>query len=245
MAHDRDPVDASSDALQRYEQWTARRAQGEPFAYIVGRREFFGRDFEVGPDVLIPRPETELLVEVALDHLPHARDSRVLDLGTGSGCIALTIASEAARAAVLATDASPEALATAVRNAQALDVENVDFLLSDWFAELRGLRFDLIVSNPPYVAGDDAHLQAGDLPREPRMALTPGPTGLEAIDRISSDAPDFLCEDGWLMLEHGHDQGEAVRALLQHRGFASIATLRDLAGIERVTVAQRTATRNR
>lgn len=225
--------------LERYEAWIERRVAGEPVAYILGCREFYGREFEVSPAVLIPRPETELLVESALDCLEPARPSRVLDLGTGSGCVALTIAAEAPQARVLATDASSESLLIARRNAQALGLTQVEFRLSDWFAALADERgFDLIVSNPPYVANGDSHLRTGDLRSEPMGALTPGPTGLEAIDRIIADAPHHLRTGGWLLLEHGYDQGEALRHRLHMRGFTGINTIRDFAGIERVSLGQ-------
>lgn len=235
LAHERGGLDAPAAALARYGDWLARRLAGEPIAYILGRREFYGREFEVGPTVLIPRPETELLVDAALDRLARDGTPRVLDLGTGSGCVALSLAAEAPRAQVLAIDASPEALLTAVRNAQSLNLDRVDFLLSDWFAELGGLRFDLIVSNPPYVASDDAHLRQGDLLREPAQALTPGPTGLEAIERIIAGAPNHLRACGWLLLEHGHDQAQAVRERMRRQGFTDLDTARDLAGIERIS----------
>lgn len=224
--------------METYSEWLARRSAGEPVAYLLGQREFYGRAFEVGPDVLIPRPETELLVDTALEHLSLARPCKVLDLGTGSGCIAISIALEARRSQVLAVDASDAALAMAARNAQALDAGQVHLLQSDWYFELGDMKFDVIVSNPPYVAKGDAHLARGDLRFEPRQALTPGDTGLEAIERIGTDAGRHLRSGGWLMLEHGHDQGEAVRQCLQSHGFARPSTLKDTAGLDRVTFAQ-------
>lgn len=234
IAHGERPL--SPDQGERWRGLVARRMQGEPVAYLIGWREFYGRRFQVGPDVLVPRPETELLVELALARLPPA--GRVLDLGTGSGNVALTLACERRDAAVVAVDRSAAALAVARANALALDV-SVDLLLSDWFSSLGTGVFDLIVSNPPYVAADDPHLIQGDLPHEPRAALTPGVDGLAAIARIVRDSLAHLTAAGWLLFEHGFDQGPRARELLTAAGFQSVFSAPDLAGIERVSGGRR------
>ncbi len=213
----------------------ARRRNGEPIAYLTGEREFYGLSFNVTPDVLIPRHETELLVELALDKLP--KYSRVLDLGTGSGAIAVSIAHARADAHVTATDASEAALEVARRNAAKHNV-NVRFLLSDWYCAIDD-RFDLIVSNPPYIAAGDPHLSQGDLRFEPAAALTDNADGLTDLAAIIDGAPLRLQMGGWLLIEHGHDQAAAVRALLERAGWQQPQSWRDLAGIERVTGAQR------
>jgi release factor glutamine methyltransferase len=220
----------------------SRRRAGEPVAYLTGVREFWGLPLAVSPAVLIPRPETEALVELALSYLPPDRDVRVLDLGTGSGAIALALAHERPRARVLATDTSMAALEIARDNAQRLSVVNVEFLCSDWYANLPAAdnrpAFDLIVSNPPYVAARDPHLAEGDVRFEPQPALTPGRGGLEAIGTIVAGARDRLVPGGMLAVEHGYDQAEAVRALFDAAGFAGIVTARDLAGIARVVAGR-------
>lgn len=208
----------------------ARRQQGEPIAYIVGRREFFGLDFTVNANVLIPRPETELVVELALERLPPR--GRVLDLGTGSGAIAVAIAHERHDAAVTALDLSNDALAVARHNADTNGVA-VRFLQSNWYDAVRGETFDLIVSNPPYIAAGDPHLSQGDLRFEPSGALTDFADGLSALRIIARGAPQHL--NGWLLMEHGYDQAAAVRQLLQELGYAEVQSWVDLAGIERVT----------
>lgn len=212
-----------------------RRLDGEPVAHILGRREFYGREYRVTPDVLIPRPETELLVEAALARLPADRPASVLDLGTGSGCVAISLALERPAWTVTAVDASPAALAVAQVNGGRLGAR-VRWLESDWFSALADRRFDLIVGNPPYIADTDPHLNRGDLPREPRAALAAGADGLDAIRAIVHAAPGHLQARAWLQLEHGWDQGEAVRILLQARGFTDVDTLRDLAGQARVSL---------
>ena len=213
-----------------------RRWQGEPVAYLTGMREFFGLDFEVCPDVLIPRPETELLVELALERLPQG--GSVLDLGTGSGAIPVAIAHTRPDARVSALDVSAAALTVARRNAERLGVR-VDFLQSDWFTALADARFDLLVSNPPYIASGDAHLSQGDLRFEPVGALTDHEDGLSALRRIVAGAPAHLAAGGWLLMEHGYDQAEAVRALLVAQGFAEVQSWQDLAGITRVSGGRR------
>jgi release factor glutamine methyltransferase len=216
------------------------RERGEPVAYLLGEREFWSLKLLVSPDVLIPRHETELLVELAIDLLPVSVDGlRVADLGTGSGAVALAIAKERPRAEVWAVDASPAALRVAEANAARLAIGNVHFLLSDWFAAIPAEPgFDVIISNPPYVAEDDAHLDRGDLRFEPRMALTPGHDGLDAIRHIIRAAPEYLQRGGWLLFEHGQDQGEAVRELFAMEGFADIETRPDDAMLDRVSLAR-------
>ena len=214
-----------------------RRLNGEPIAYIIGRREFYGLDFEVSSSVLIPRPETELLVELATARLP--ADGKAVDLGTGSGAVAVAIAHLRQDARVTATDVSDAALQVAQRNAQRHQVK-VQFMLSDWYAKIDG-EFDLIVSNPPYIAAGDAHLAQGDLRFEPVTALTDHADGLQALAAIIAGAPAHLRRGGWLLLEHGHDQAEAVRNLLQTQGWSEVQSWRDLAGIERISGARLSA----
>ncbi len=218
----------------RIDLLVAQRELGLPVAYLVGKREFYGRDFGVGPDVLVPRPETETLVEAALERV--AANARVVDLGTGSGAIAVTLACERAGLAVTATDASGAALAQARANAVALGVaDRLELLEGAWYAPLAARRFDMIVANPPYVAAADPHLASGDLRFEPRVALTDGSAdGLDAIRAIVTGAPAHLGPGGWLLLEHGYDQAEAVAALLAAAGFDAPISIPDLAGIPRV-----------
>ena len=221
-----------------------RRKAGMPIAYLLGAKEFYGRSFQVDPRVLIPRPETELLVDRAIDLVRRSRDGRstrpaILDLGTGSGAIAVTLALECSDVDVVATDLSADALVVARANGHRLKA-SLTWLEGDWFdigsGGLQGRRFDLIASNPPYIAVDDHHLREGDLRYEPPKALASGSDGLESIRRIVHDAPLHLAPAGSLILEHGHDQAETVRALLAAAGFIGIASFRDLAGIERVTL---------
>ncbi|MBA3023440.1 MAG: peptide chain release factor N(5)-glutamine methyltransferase [Gammaproteobacteria bacterium] len=223
--------------LSRYQASLQRRLQGEPLAYILGEREFFGLNFKVTPATLIPRPDTELLVELALARISSA-GCRVLDLGTGSGAIALAIAHARPDAEVMAVDASEPALSVALENARRLQIRNTSFVSSDWFSALAGQRFDLIVSNPPYIAENDRHLAQGDLRFEPATALASGSDGLHDIRRIISEAGAHLAAGGWLMLEHGYDQAEQVRALLLKAGFKNVRSDKDLAGIERVSGGQ-------
>jgi release factor glutamine methyltransferase len=220
----------SQDA--QFDSLVARRALGYPVAYLVGTREFWGRDFEVGPAVLIPRPETETLVEAALARLP-AR-ATVLDLGCGSGAIAVTLACERPQAGVEAVDASAQALEVARRNA-ARHGAAVAFCHGSWYAPVEGRRFDLVVANPPYVAEGDHHLAEGDLRFEPREALTDGSRdGLASIREIVAGAPAHLKSGGWLLMEHGYDQAGACRALLEAAGLRELVSIPDLAGIPRV-----------
>ncbi|MDD4912746.1 MAG: peptide chain release factor N(5)-glutamine methyltransferase [Sideroxydans sp.] len=212
-----------------------RRLCGEPIAHLLGEREFFGLNFKVTPATLIPRPDTELIVELALQRLPPNSVHQVLDMGTGSGIIALCIAHSRRNVSMVAVDASPEALAVAMQNASRLDVRNVTFLQSDWFSAFDTERFDLIVSNPPYIEDADEHLNQGDLRFEPITALASGVDGLDDIRRIVKQAPRYLNENGWLMLEHGYNQAEAVCELLDQSGFTSIFSEKDLSGIDRVS----------
>ena len=219
---------------ERYLDLVKRRRAGEPVAYLTGEREFYSLAFQVTPAVLIPRPETELLVDLALERAPPHREFRVLDLATGSGCVAVAIARNCAQATVTAVDISPAAVALARDNA-ALHGVTVEFLQSDWFATLAGRRFDAIVSNPPYVAAGDPHLKSGDARFEPLQALVAGPTGYECIEAIVAQAPRYLNSGGWLLLEHGYEQAPRCRELLGRAEFGEILSVRDLSGIERVS----------
>ena len=232
IAHDTDPLTEAQ--ITQFETLLTRRLAGEPVAYLVETREFYGRPFQVSPDVLIPRPDTELLVERALANLPPDQVADVLDLGTGSGCIAITLALERPLARVTAVDRSPAALAIAQRNAGILNAR-IEFLTGDWFDALAGRRFDLIVSNPPYIAAADPHLARGDVRFEPLAALAAGQDGLDDLRRLIRDACAHLRPGGALLLEHGYDQADAVVELLRQQGFEQISTLRDLAGLDRVS----------
>jgi release factor glutamine methyltransferase len=233
------PEDAASAAQsKRYTELIERRATGEPLAYVIGRRDFWSLRLTVTPAVLVPRPETELLVERALA-LRDEEFGRVVDLGTGSGAIALTLASERPGWQVAATDVSEEALAIARSNAESLDLKRVQFFQGSWFEPLVGRTFDLIVSNPPYVAEDDPAMHDPALRHEPRGALTPGGDGMASLRAIIAVAPDYLERDGWLLLEHGSDQAAEVTRELVARGLRHVRSHRDLAGHERMTEAQR------
>ena len=219
-----------------YEVLVERRANGEPVAYLIGRQEFWSLDLKVTPDTLIPRADTEILVEQALLLIPQTEPYRVADLGTGSGAIAAAIATERPLSRIVATDASESALAVARENMEHLRLGNVACMQGSWCDALpAGERFDLILSNPPYVPVADPHMGRGDLRWEPHHALTPGPEGLESLRTIARQAPRHLAEGGFLVLEHGFDQGQAVREILEVEGFRAIRTVRDLAGRERVT----------
>jgi len=233
VAHADDPVDANGVAA--FAALVERRATGEPVAYLAGHRGFWTLELEVTPATLIPRPETELLVELALAKMPREGTPEVADLGTGSGAIALAIARECPHARVLATDASAAALAVARRNADANRVSNVGFAEGDWFAALEGKRFDLVVSNPPYIASGDPHLAQGDLRFEPVSALASGPDGLDDIRRIVAGAQAHLIPGGWLLLEHGWDQGNAVRDLLEAADYREVFTAQDLEHRDRIS----------
>ena len=219
---------------ERFEDLLARRAAGEPVAYLLGRREFYGLELVVTPATLIPRPETELLVDEALARMPADARWTVADLGTGSGAVALAIARARPRCTVVATDADPAALAVARANAARLELANVRFVRGHWLAALGRAALDMVVSNPPYVAEDDPHLGRGDLRFEPRHALAAGPDGLDALRAIISGAPAVLAPDGWLLVEHGADQRGAVLDLLARAGFGETVTAGDLAGLPRV-----------
>lgn len=217
-----------------------RRMQGEPVAYLTGQREFWSLTLQVSPDTLIPRPDTELLVEVTLELLADRGQERlnILDLGTGSGAIALAIASEQPQWQLVGLDRIAAAVALAQRNQTQLQIPNVRFLESDWFEALDNQRFELIVSNPPYIESQDPHLILGDVRYEPRSALVAEDDGLSDIKRIITQAPGYLVEEGWLLFEHGYQQAEAVRNLLAERGFVDVQTRCDLAGHERATLGQ-------
>jgi release factor glutamine methyltransferase len=227
---------ADSELIQRFDALVAARAAGQPVAYLIGRRSFWTLDLTVSTATLIPRPETELLVELALARLPAGRVARVADLGTGSGAIALALARERPDLVVVATDASSAALAVARSNARANALGNVEFREGSWFEPLAGERFDLIASNPPYIAEGDPHLAS--LQHEPDLALTSGADGLEAIREIVAAAPSHLQPGGWLLLEHGWDQGNAVRALMELADFVEVSTARDLEDRDRVTLGR-------
>jgi len=235
-AHAGDEMDGAGAA--RFEALRRQRADGQPVAYLTGTQGFWSLQLAVTPATLVPRPETELLVELALARLPEDAPARVADLGTGSGAIALAIAKERPLAAVVATDASKAALAVAHDNAARNGIGNVWFRRGDWCAALGGERFDLVASNPPYIAEGDPHLGEGDLRFEPAAALASGADGLDAIRRIVADAPRHLVPGGWLLLEHGWEQGEAVRTLLEAAGFVDVETARDLEDRDRVTLGQ-------
>lgn len=214
------------------------RTAGVPVAQITGMRGFWTFDVAVDAHTLIPRPETELLVELALTRLPSDGRATLIDLGTGSGAIALALASERPLAQVLAVDASESALAVAKANAARLGLPNIEFRVSDWFSELDPIRVELVVSNPPYLAAGDPHLLTGDLRFEPHSALISGVDGLDAIRHIAAAAPKYLLPEGWLLLEHGLTQGAAVRALLIAAGFTDVATEVDLEQRDRVTLGR-------
>jgi release factor glutamine methyltransferase len=222
---------------QRFLDCIKRRARGEPIAYLTGQREFWSLDLRVSPEVLIPRPETELLVEMALERLPDA-DCRVADLGTGSGAIALALASERPNWDIIATDISSEALDIAQENARALRMKNLTFRISDWYEGLPNAEYQLLISNPPYVSNYDSHLKQGDVRFEPQSALKGGNDGLRDLRTLISGAAQYLLSDGWLMLEHGYNQAEDVRGLLYEAGFVSMETFRDLAQHPRVTIGR-------
>ena len=240
MAHGDDPADP--DTTTRFQALAERRRAGEPLAYLLGQQEFYGRPFAVSPAVLIPRADTETLVETALEQLLLQRQQRravplsLLELGTGSGIIAITLALEAPDTEVHAVERSPEALAMAQQNAKALGADRIHWHAGSWWQALAcPRRFDLIVSNPPYIAAGDHHLQQGDLRFEPPQALAAGPDGLDDLRIIIGGAPAHLNPGGWLLLEHGYDQEAPVQALLRDAGFADVFTRRDLAGQPRVS----------
>ncbi len=220
---------------EAFTQLIVQRVNGVPIAYLVGEREFYSLKFSVTNAVLIPRPETELLIDLALARLPPNKMCRILDLGAGSGAIAITIAKHRPKSHVVAVDCSAAALVVARQNAHNLDVRNVHFVEGSWYDELSDERFDLIVSNPPYVAKHDPHLQQGDLRFEPSLALATGDDGLACIKHIIINANKYLADEAWLLLEHGYDQAAACRHLLLENGFNELFSHKDLAGIIRVS----------
>lgn len=226
-----------TEAAQVFASYLERRRQGEPVAYILGQQGFWSLDLEVAPHTLIPRPETELLVELALHCIPGER-ARALDLGTGTGAIALALGRERGGWQVVAVDRVPEAVALAERNRVRLGLANVSVRASHWFSALEGERFDVIVSNPPYIRSQDPHLHEGDVRFEPSSALVSGRDGLDDIRHIIANAPAHLAEAGWLLLEHGYDQAPRVRELMAQQGFEQIESREDLGGHERVTLGR-------
>ena len=245
MAHGDDP--AAPDITARFRALAERRRSGEPLVYLLGQQEFYGRPFAVSPAVLIPRADTETLVETALEQLMLLRQQQrravplsLLELGTGSGIIAITLALEAPDTEVHAVERSPEALAVAQQNAKTLGANRIHWHPGSWWQALASpRRFDLIVSNPPYIAANDHHLQQGDLRFEPPQALAAGPDGLDDLRIIIGGAPAHLNPGGWLLLEHGWNQGEAVRGILAEHGWQQVETLRDLAGLDRVSIGRK------
>ncbi|WP_313089223.1 peptide chain release factor N(5)-glutamine methyltransferase [Pseudomonas sp.] len=227
-----------AEAQARFAAYLERRRSGEPVAYILGRQGFWSLDLEVAPHTLIPRPDTELLVETALQLAPTTATA-VLDLGTGTGAIALALACERPQWRLLGVDRVPDAVALATRNARRLGIGNAQFAESHWFSALESRRFALILSNPPYIPASDPHLQQGDLRFEPASALVAGVDGLDDLRLIVSQAPEHLVASGWLLLEHGHDQGASVRVLLDTAGFVDVHSRTDLGGYERISLGRR------
>lgn len=236
IAHENDTLEGT--ALQAFVSCIERRAKGEPIAYILGEREFYGLNLAVTPATLIPRPDTETLVEAALSKIPLDQNVHVLDLGTGTGAIALAIAQQRPQASVTAADASQPTLDVATQNGKQLKLSNVSFISSNWFSKLQQKQFDVIVSNPPYIEEADPHLQRGDLRFEPISALASGADGLDDIRRIVDECMIHLKPQGWLMLEHGYNQAKAVRELMAITGLVDIQTLQDLGGNDRVTLGR-------
>lgn len=228
------------DRARRFERLVERRCDGEPIAYLTGRREFWSLDLAVTPDTLIPRPETEHLVEAVLGVVPADEPATVADIGTGTGAVAVAVALERPRAFVLGCDRSRAAAVVARENAVRLGAGNVSFVVADACTSLAPRRWSVIVSNPPYVATDDPHLATGDVRFEPREALVAGPAGLDMLETLARQGPARLACGGWLVLEHGSEQGSSVRTFLSRAGLASIETIRDLTGHDRVTLGRRT-----
>lgn len=228
----------SAEQANQFKTLVTRREQGTPIAYLTGQQEFWSLPLKVNQHVLIPRPETELLVEQALELLPNDSTANIADLGTGSGAIALAIAYERPEAEITGVDQSEPALEVARENAANLRLSNTRFVVGNWLQPLSTGRIDMIVSNPPYIASADPHLQQGDVRFEPKTALVSGIDGLQDIFQIISQAPDYLSDNGYILLEHGFTQGKAVRRLLEQRGFGSVETATDLSGHPRVTQGQ-------
>ena len=227
-----------SEDEHRYRELINRRSQGEPAAYLCRTRGFWNLELEVDPAVLVPRPETELLVEQVLHLIQGLGSPRILELGTGSGAIALALANERPDSSVVATDVSPEALAVARRNQESSGLTNVQWDRGNWFDCLTGERFNLICSNPPYIPAGDPHLDGDGVRWEPRLALVSGTTGLEELETIVDGAPMHTDAGGWLVLEHGYDQGMAVRTRMARRGYSEVRTVRDLSGNDRVSLGR-------
>lgn len=228
---------ADTSEQARFEALVAARAAGHPVAYLTGEREFWGLPLFTGPSTLIPRPDTETLVEAALARMP-ARAGRLLDLGTGTGAVALALASERSGWRAVGIDLNPEAVSLAIRNAERLGIGNVDFRVGDWFAALEESDFDVIVANPPYLADDDPHLDQGDVRFEPRGALVARERGLSDLYHLVDASRERLASGGWLLLEHGADQGGAVREALHASGYQDVTCERDLSGHERVSLGR-------
>ncbi len=224
--------------LACFNELIRRRLQPQPVAYLVGQREFYSMDFNTTPDTLVPRPETEMLVDFCLEKIDAIESPELLELGTGTGAIALALKQHAPECRIIANDVSPATLAVAESNARRHRLK-VEFQLSDWYRQVPDQLFDIIVSNPPYIAADDPYLRQGDLPAEPQQALCSGESGLEALEIIIAQAPDFLKPVGWIVLEHGYDQQQAVQQRLQQAGFTDIQTHRDFNDLPRMTVARR------
>ncbi|MFZ2451111.1 MAG: peptide chain release factor N(5)-glutamine methyltransferase [Methylovulum miyakonense] len=228
----------SEAQFQEFQRLWRQRLQGQPIAYLTGQREFWSRDFLVTPAVLIPRPDTELLIDLGLKLIPAEADWNIIDLGTGSGIIAITIAAERPNTRLTAVDRSLEALQVAQQNAGRHHIQNIHFHQSDWFKQVPAQRFQLVISNPPYIAEHDWHLQHGDVRFEPQSALIAGDQGLSDIKAIAETAKNWLVADGWLLIEHGYDQETAVQAIFKSLGYQQVQTERDLSGQPRVTYGQ-------
>jgi len=228
----------NSTEFESFQNLVRRRQNGEPMAYLLGEQEFWSLKLKVTPDVLVPRPETEHLVEAALEKIEHIEEPHVLDLGTGSGAIALAIAFERPDAIILATDQSSKALELAMLNAERFALPNIQFIQSNWYEKIDERRFDLIVSNPPYIASTDPHLSQGGLPFEPWLALTSGNSGTRSLETIIFNAPEYLLPEGWLAVEHGYDQSAVVMKMFEQRGFSHMFSRKDLAGNDRVFSGQ-------
>ncbi|MEI6744433.1 MAG: peptide chain release factor N(5)-glutamine methyltransferase [Methylococcaceae bacterium] len=221
--------------VQRFDALISQRLKGVPIAYLTGTREFWSRDFIVSPDVLIPRPDTELLIELCLAQIPMNSTLKILDLGTGSGAIAITLAAERPNTQIFAVDASSSALVVAQKNAHQHDCQNIKFILSDWFSAVPKIEFDLIISNPPYISANDEHLSQGDVRFEPKSALIAADNGLSDIKKIAVEAINYLKPYGQLWFEHGYNQAQAVQHILKGLNYFEIQTHQDLAGQPRVT----------
>lgn len=228
----------SAQEVVQFRGLVAQRLLGKPVAYLVGEKEFWSLKLHVTEATLIPRPETELLVEAALARISAQHQEIVMDLGTGSGAIAIAIASERRHCQIIATDFSLEALEVAQHNAKNLHLPQIEFVHSHWFSNLAGRRAQLIVSNPPYIAEDDIYLEQNELRYEPQNALVSGLDGLDALRHIIQHAPNYLENSGWLLVEHGYNQGDRVARLFEQQGYIQITTHRDLAGLPRITVGK-------